>query len=53
MNISKSIDFLLDKGGDVTKYRLHKEILHDLPGTEENVLLEKVLQTSLQTGGEI
>lgn len=45
MNISKSIDFLLDKGGDVTKYRLHKEILHDLSEAEEDALLEKVLQT--------
>lgn len=47
MNLSKSIDFLLDKGGDVIKYRLHKEILRDLSKTEEENLLEKVLQTPL------
>lgn len=45
MNLSKSIDFLLDKGGDVIKYRIHKEILRDITKTEEENLLEKVLQT--------
>lgn len=45
MDVSKSVDFLLDKGGDVIKYRLHKEILHDLSEAEENALLERVMQT--------
>lgn len=45
MNLSKSIDFLLDKGGDVIKYRLHKEILRDVSKTEEENLLQKVLET--------
>lgn len=45
MCFSKSIDFLLENGGDVLKYRLHKEILKDLSKTEEENLLEKVFQT--------
>lgn len=45
MNLTKSIDFLLDKAGDVLKYRLHKEILKDISKSEEENLLEKVLQT--------
>ena len=45
MDLSKSIDFLLEKSGDVIKYRLHKEILHDLSKTEEENLLEKVMLT--------
>ena len=45
ISLSKSIDFLLENGGDVLKYRLHKEILKDLTKTEEENLLEKVLQT--------
>lgn len=45
MCLSKSIDFLLENAGDVLKYRLHKEILKDLSKTEEENLLEKVLQT--------
>lgn len=45
MNLTKSIDFLLDKAGDVIKYRLHKEILKDISKSEEENLLEKVLQT--------
>lgn len=45
MCLSKSIDFLLDKGGDVLKYRLHKEILKDLSPSEEEALLEKVLES--------
>ena len=44
-DLSKSIDFLLENGGDVIKYRLHKEILKDKSGTEEAALLEKVMQT--------
>lgn len=45
MNLSKSIDYLLENGRDVIKYRLHKEILKDLSQTEEETLLEKVMQT--------
>ncbi len=45
MNVSKSIDFLLDNAGDVIKYRLHKEILKDLSKCEEENLLERVKQT--------
>jgi hypothetical protein len=45
MNLSKSIDFLLENAGAVIQYRLHKEILHDLTQTEEENLLEKVYQT--------
>jgi hypothetical protein len=46
MNLSKSIDFLLENAGDVIQYRLHNEILHDLTPLEEENLLEKVYQTS-------
>jgi hypothetical protein len=46
MNISKSIDFLLENAGPVIRYRLHKDILLDLTQTEEENLLEKVYQTS-------
>lgn len=49
MNVdaSKSIAFLLDKGGPVTRYRLRKEILHDLSAPEEAALLEEIRQTPL------
>lgn len=45
MNLSKSIDFLLENAGDVIKYRLRKEILKDLSKSEEENLLEKVMLT--------
>ena len=45
MDLSKSIDFLLENGGDVMKYRLHKEIIKDISKNEEENLLEKVMQT--------
>lgn len=45
MNLSKSIDFLLENAGAVIQYRLHKEILKDLSPAEEESLLEKVYQT--------
>ncbi len=45
MNLSKSMDFLLENAGDVIKYRIHKEILKDISKTEEENLLEKVMQT--------
>ena len=41
----KSIDFLLENGRDVIQYCLHKDILHDLTEAEEELLLEKVMQT--------
>lgn len=47
MNLSKSVDFLLDKGGPVTRYRLRKEILHDLTAPEEAALLEEIRQAPL------
>ena len=46
MDLSKSVDFLLENAGDVIKYRLHKEILKDLSKTEEENLFEKVMQTT-------
>lgn len=46
MNLSKSIDFLLENAGAVIQYRLHKEILKDLSSVEEENFLEKVYQTS-------
>ena len=45
MDLSKSIDFLLENGGDIMKYRLHKEIIKDISKNEEENLLEKVMQT--------
>lgn len=45
MDVSKSIDFLLENGGDVLKYRLHRDILKDLSEAEEESMLEKVMQT--------
>ena len=47
MNLSKSIDFLLENAGAVIQYRLHKEILRDLNQTQEENLLEQVYQTPL------
>lgn len=45
MNLSNSIDFLIENAGDVIKYRLHKEILKDINKTQEENLFEKVLWT--------
>lgn len=45
MELSKSIDFLLENAGPVIQYRLHKEILKDVSKNEEENLLEKVKQT--------
>ena len=42
--LSKSVDFLLDKAGPVIQYRLRKEILRDLSEAEEAAMLEKVYQ---------
>ena len=46
MNLSKSIDFLLENAGPVIQYRLRKEILRDLPPAEEEALLEQIYETS-------
>lgn len=45
MNLSKSIDFLLENAGSVIQYRLRKEILHNLSQTEEKTLLEQIYET--------
>lgn len=45
MNLSKSIDFLLENAGPVIRYRLRKEILCNLGKTEEENLLGQVYQT--------
>lgn len=45
MNISKSIDFLLENAGPVIQYRLRKEILGNLKEPEEKKLLEQIYQT--------
>jgi len=44
-DLSRSIDFLLDKAGPVILYRLHTEILRDVSKAEAENLLEKVLLT--------
>ena len=45
MNLSKSIDFLLDNAGVIIQYRLKKEILNNLTKTEEENLLEQIQNT--------
>lgn len=45
MNLSKSIDFLLEHAGPVIQYRLRKEILCDLSQNEEENLLEQIYNT--------
>lgn len=45
MNLSKSIDFLLENSGPVIQYRLRKEILNDISTVEEENLLEQIYQT--------
>ena len=47
MNLTKSIDFLLENAVPIIRYRLRKEILHDINPTDEENLLEQVYQTSL------
>ena len=49
MNLSKSIDFLLENAGAVIQYRLRKEILGDLSKSEEEKLLQIIEQTPLFT----
>ncbi|MDR2546384.1 MAG: hypothetical protein LBC96_02590 [Lachnospiraceae bacterium] len=43
MDTGKAIDFLLEHGSDIIKYRLYKEILKDK--SEEERFLEKILET--------
>jgi len=45
MNLSKSIDFLLENAGVVIQYRLRKEILRNITSPEEVKLLEQIYQT--------
>lgn len=45
MDLSRSIDFLLENAGPVIKYRLHKEILCGLTPNEEENLLEQIYLT--------
>jgi len=45
MNLSKSIDFLLENAGPVIQYRLRKEILRNITQTEEENLLKQIYQT--------
>jgi hypothetical protein len=45
VDLSKSIDFLLENAGAVIQYRLRKEILHNLTKDEEESLLEQIYQT--------
>ena len=45
MDISKSIDFLLNNAGPVIQYRLKKEILRNITKTEEENLLKQIYRT--------
>ena len=45
MDLSKSIDFLLENAGPVIQYRLCKEILRNITSIEEENLLEQIYQT--------
>ena len=45
MNLTKSIDFLLENAGPVIQYRLRKEVLCDLTASEEENLLEQIYKT--------
>jgi hypothetical protein len=45
MDLSKSINFLLENAGPVIQYRLRKEVLNNLSSTEEEYLLEQIYQT--------
>lgn len=42
MDLSKSIDFLLDKAGVIIQYRLKKEILNNITKSEEENLLDQI-----------
>lgn len=45
MNLSKSIDYLLENGGNLLCYRLHRDILHDFTPIEEENYLDKIYQS--------
>jgi hypothetical protein len=45
MDLSKSIQFLLENAGPVIQYRLRKDILKNLSSTDEENLLEQIYQT--------
>ena len=45
IDLSRSIDFLLDKAGPVIQYRLRKEILCDLKPAEEEEYLARIYET--------
>ena len=45
MDLSKSIDFLLENAGPVIRYRLKKEIMNSLSKAEEEQLLGKICET--------
>lgn len=45
MNIARSIDYLLENGGNLLRYRLHRDVLHDLNPVEEENYLEKIQQS--------
>ncbi|MCL2002404.1 MAG: hypothetical protein FWG72_00165 [Oscillospiraceae bacterium] len=45
MDLSRSVDFLLENAGPVIQYRLRKEILRGLSRTEGETLLEQIYQT--------
>jgi len=45
MNLSKSIDFLLENAGAVIQYRLRKEILKNISQAEEEKILKQIYQT--------
>jgi len=49
MNLSKSIDFLLDNAGPVIQYRLKKEILGGLSQKDNDNILEQIYKTPLFT----
>lgn len=45
-DFSRSIDFLLENGGDLLKYRLHHDILHDLTPDEDTAWLGRIMAES-------
>lgn len=45
MDLSRSINFLLENAGPVIQYRLRKDILNNLTPIEEESLLEQIYQT--------
>lgn len=46
-SIQKSIDFPMENAGPVIQYRLRKEILKDLSGSEEEKLLGQIYELPL------